>query len=174
MRVQDVVRLDLGDLRPSGRGDRHRAAAGRGGPRVRRTHIGGAPRSQGCRSMPAPRAGDRPHHRLHRAGAVDFAGARYELLDGQAEPHPAYTSSRHPATSTATSRWSSRATTVSVVLAGQSHDTASHWSADVLATRARSLGQDALLPEPGPWVARLLAFDPKRVVFAHDAAVWVP
>ena len=28
-----------------------------------------------------------------------------------------------------------------------------------------------------PWLsslARLLSFDPRRVVFAHDAAVWVP
>jgi N-acyl homoserine lactone hydrolase len=60
----------------------------------------------------------------------------------------------------------------SVVLAGQSHDTASQWSA-VLAARARGLGHDAPLPEPNPWVARLLAFDPRRVIFAHDAAVWV-
>jgi hypothetical protein len=24
------------------------------------------------------------------------------------------------------------------------------------------------------WIERLLSFDPKRVVFAHDAAVWEP
>ena len=34
---------------------------------------------------------------------------------------------------------------------------------------------DALaLPLAPPWMERLLAFDPRRVVFAHDAAVWEP
>ena len=51
-----------------------------------------------------------------------------------------------------------------VVLAGQSHDNASAWSADALAP-------PPLAPR---WMERLLAFDPRRVVFAHDAAVWEP
>ena len=62
----------------------------------------------------------------------------------------------------------------SVVLAGQSHDTASAWSADVLATRSRALGHTDPLPTAPAWMERLLAFDPKRVVFAHDAAAWEP
>jgi N-acyl homoserine lactone hydrolase len=62
----------------------------------------------------------------------------------------------------------------SIVLAGQSHDTASQWSADALASRAAQLGHEPPLPDPSPWMHRLLAFDPRRVVFAHDAAVWVP
>jgi hypothetical protein len=61
-----------------------------------------------------------------------------------------------------------------VVLAGQSHDTASAWSADVLAHSARALGHDEPLPVAPAWMERLLAFDPRRVVFAHDAAVWEP
>jgi N-acyl homoserine lactone hydrolase len=62
----------------------------------------------------------------------------------------------------------------SVVLAGQSHDTASAWSADALAARARDLGHGEPLPTYPPWMTRLLEFDPRRVVFAHDAAVWIP
>jgi N-acyl homoserine lactone hydrolase len=62
----------------------------------------------------------------------------------------------------------------SVVLAGQSHDTASAWSADVLATSAAAWGHEQPLPVAPGWMDRLLAFDPKRVVFAHDAAVWEP
>jgi N-acyl homoserine lactone hydrolase len=62
----------------------------------------------------------------------------------------------------------------SVVLAGQAHDTASEWSADALADQARGLGHLPPLPDPSPWTARLLAFDPRRVVFAHDASVWAP
>jgi len=61
-----------------------------------------------------------------------------------------------------------------VVLAGQSHDTASAWSADVLAASAARLGHTEPLPVPPAWMARLLEFDPRRVVFAHDAAVWEP
>jgi len=44
----------------------------------------------------------------------------------------------------------------------------------VLAARARELGHADPLPAPSPWLARILEFDPKRVVFAHDAAVWLP
>ena len=62
----------------------------------------------------------------------------------------------------------------SVVLAGQAHDSASQWSADVLAARAAVLGHTAPIPEASPWMQRILAFDPRRVVFAHDAAVWAP
>jgi hypothetical protein len=31
-------------------------------------------------------------------------------------------------------------------------------------------------PVPGyqPWLERLLEFDPRRVLFAHDACVWEP
>ena len=62
----------------------------------------------------------------------------------------------------------------SVVLAGQSHDSASAWSADALAAGARERGHDEPLPPYPPWMRRLLDLDPRRVVFAHDAAVWVP
>ncbi len=62
----------------------------------------------------------------------------------------------------------------SVVLAGQSHDTASAWSADALAASASVLGHAEPLPAAPAWMDRLLAFDPKRVLFAHDAAVWEP
>jgi hypothetical protein len=34
------------------------------------------------------------------------------------------------------------------------------------------LGHADPLPVPPAWMDRLLAFDPRRVVFAHDAAVW--
>ena len=63
----------------------------------------------------------------------------------------------------------------SVVLAGQAHDTTSQWSADVLAARAAELGHEPRRSRTAsPWMQRILAFDPRRVVFAHDAAVWVP
>ena len=105
---------------------------------------------------------------------VDFSGARYELLDGEAEilagvvviPTPGHVAGHQSV--------AVRCADGSVVLAGQSHDSASGFSADVLAETARELGHVAPLPTAPQWLARLLAFDPKRVYFAHDAAVWEP
>ena len=105
---------------------------------------------------------------------VDFPGARYELLDGEAEitagvhviPTPGHVEGHQSVVLECDDG--------SVVLAGQAHDTASQWSADALAARAVELGHEAPLPTASPWMARILEFDPKRVVFAHDSAVWIP
>lgn len=105
---------------------------------------------------------------------VDFAGACYELLDGEAEIAPGV----HviPTAGHVDGHQSVvlECADGSIVLAGQAHDTASEWSADALAARASEMGHEPPLPTASPWMARLLEFDPKRVVFAHDAAVWVP
>ncbi|MEO7060713.1 MAG: N-acyl homoserine lactonase family protein [Lapillicoccus sp.] len=62
----------------------------------------------------------------------------------------------------------------SIVVAGQSHDTASAWSADVLARRSVAEGAAPPLPTTPAWLERIAEFDPRRVVFAHDHAVWEP
>ncbi len=105
---------------------------------------------------------------------VDFTGAKYELLDGETQittgvhviPTPGHVDGHQSVVLECEDG--------SIVLAGQAHDLASHWSADVLAARARQLGHEPPLPSPSPWMDRLLAFDPKRVVFAHDHATWSP
>jgi len=61
-----------------------------------------------------------------------------------------------------------------VVVAGQSHDTASAFAADALAEAARAVGDRGALPTSPAWMARLVALDPRVVYFAHDNAVWVP
>ena len=61
-----------------------------------------------------------------------------------------------------------------VIVAGQSHDTAADYGADVLAVRAARAGQRAALPVPPDWIKLLEGFDPARVYFAHDHAVWEP
>ena len=107
-------------------------------------------------------------------GLVDFAGASYELLDGEVEiapgvhvvPTPGHVDGHQSVVVVCDDG--------SIVLAGQAHDSASQWSADALAAQAADLGHESPLPEASPWMARLLAFDPRRVVFAHDAAVWTP
>jgi N-acyl homoserine lactone hydrolase len=47
-------------------------------------------------------------------------------------------------------------------------------SLTVLAWRARRDGHSRPLPVPPAWVDRLQAFNPVRVVFAHDHSVWEP
>ena len=63
-----------------------------------------------------------------------------------------------------------------VVLAGQSHEHASALSTELLVRRAAADRPDGDAPGlPGPaWLDRLLELDPRRVLFAHDEAVWEP
>ncbi|WP_270888200.1 MBL fold metallo-hydrolase [Pedococcus sp. 5OH_020] len=138
-------------------------------------HIGANPRFAGTpihcqrRELDTARGGEYTVPEL-----VDFPGARYELLDGEAEiargvhviPTPGHVDGHQSLVVECDDG--------SVVLAGQAHDTASAWSGDVLAARAPELGHEAPLPSPSPWMRRVLEFDPRRVVFAHDSAVWQP
>jgi N-acyl homoserine lactone hydrolase len=138
-------------------------------------HIGGNPALAG-----RPVVCQRTELATARAGGytaealVDFAGATYDLVDGEAEvltgvhvvPTPGHVEGHQSLVVECGDG--------SVVLAGQSHETASSWSADVLAHRALGLGHHPPLPQAPAWMERLLSFDPRRVVFAHDAAVWVP
>lgn len=105
---------------------------------------------------------------------VDFAGASYELLDGEAEIAPGVHVIPTPGHVDGHQAVVLECADGSVVLAGQTHDTASLWSADALAALAPSLGHEPPLPAAPPWMDRLLAFDPRRVYFAHDASVWMP
>jgi N-acyl homoserine lactone hydrolase len=98
---------------------------------------------------------------------VDHEGARYEELDGEAEvlpgvrilPTPGHTPG-HQSVVVARSDGT-------VVVAGQSHDNATRFTGDVL-------GLHAGVGSPPAWLDRLLALDPRQVVFAHDNAVWTP
>ena len=94
---------------------------------------------------------------------IDFPGARYEVVDGEVEvapgvrlvPTPGHTAGHQSLL------------VGDVLLAGQTHDTASEWTADAEAVRRR----DAAVPPPPRWLPALLG----RVTearFAHDAAIW--
>jgi N-acyl homoserine lactone hydrolase len=98
---------------------------------------------------------------------IDHPGARYEELDGETEvlpgvvilPTPGHTAGHQ---SVLVTRGDG-----TVIVAGQSHDNASLFTGDVLAQRAGVGHYPA-------WLHRILAYDPKQVVFAHDNAVWTP
>ncbi len=115
------------------------------------------------------RAGDYTFDHL-----LDHPGASYRELDGETEVLPGLHVVPTPGHVAGHQSLVVECEDGSIVLAGQSHDTASAWSADVLAATARDHGHTDPLPLAPPWIERLLAFDPKRVVFAHDAAVWEP
>jgi N-acyl homoserine lactone hydrolase len=105
---------------------------------------------------------------------IDYPGSNYDLLDGEAEPWPGIHVVPTPGHVEGHQSLVVECEDGSVVLAGQSHDTASQWSADVLAVQANRLGHSAPLPVAPQWMEHLLDFDPRRVVFAHDASVWEP
>ncbi len=105
---------------------------------------------------------------------VDFIGARYELLDGETELAPGVHIIPTPGHVDGHQSVVLECDDGSIILAGQAHNTASEWSADALSARAPDLGHAQPLPVASAWMSRLLEFDPKRVVFAHDAAVWMP
>lgn len=105
---------------------------------------------------------------------VDFPGARYEELDGAAELAPGIRAVPTPGHTAGHQSLVITCEDGVLVLAGQAHDTASQWSADALAAQAPGLGHVPPLPTPSPWMSDLLTLGPRRVLFAHDRAVWQP
>jgi N-acyl homoserine lactone hydrolase len=61
-----------------------------------------------------------------------------------------------------------------VIVAGQSHDTATQYAADQLAWRAHHDGHGRPLPAIPDWIGALQQLDPRMVYFAHDRSVWTP
>jgi glyoxylase-like metal-dependent hydrolase (beta-lactamase superfamily II) len=105
---------------------------------------------------------------------VDFAGATYEVLDGEAEIRPGLWVIPTPGHTAGHQSLVVRQPDGTVVLAGQVTDTTSGFTNMTLARRAARDGLEPPLPPYPDWLDRLLAFDPRRVVFAHDAAEWTP
>jgi N-acyl homoserine lactone hydrolase len=105
---------------------------------------------------------------------VDVPGIRYELLDGETEILPGVYLIPTPGHTDGHQSMVVRAPDGTVVVAGQSHDTATAYAADALARHAARDGHGEPLPVPPEWIDRLLAFDPSRVYFAHDHSVWIP
>jgi N-acyl homoserine lactone hydrolase len=105
---------------------------------------------------------------------IDPPGLDYEVLDGEAEvlggvvvvPTPGHTDGHQSVVVTSSDG--------TVVVAGQCHDSATAYSADALALRSRREGDSEIPTITAAWLQRLQSMDPRRVVFAHDQAVWEP
>jgi glyoxylase-like metal-dependent hydrolase (beta-lactamase superfamily II) len=105
---------------------------------------------------------------------VDHAGSSYHEIDGEAEILPGVILVPTPGHTAGHQSLVVRCDDGTVVLAGQSHEHASDFAADALAVHARQAGAAEPLPIAPEWVERLLDLDPRRVLFAHDLAVWEP
>lgn len=103
---------------------------------------------------------------------VDAPGLRYEQLDGEAEILPQVTVIPTPGHTAGHQSVIVRRADGTVVVAGQSHDTATAYSRDALAWRAHRDQHAEPLPPTPAWIDRLQRLDPARVVFAHDNAEW--
>ena len=101
-------------------------------------------------------------------------GGRFEELAGETEvlsgvfliPTPGHTQGHQSLVV--------RRTDGTLILAGQSHDTATEYAADHLSWRAHNDAHGQPLPEVPMWMKRLQDFDPRAVYFAHDHSIWVP
>jgi N-acyl homoserine lactone hydrolase len=139
-------------------------------------HCGGNPLLAGTpiivQSTELVTAHDTPDYTMPEL--VDFTGATYRELDGEAEiwpgvwviPTPGHTAGHQSLVVVQRDG--------TVILAGQAHDFAAEFSGDYLARRAMREGAEPPLPSYRPWLNRLLDFDPRRVLFAHDNSVWEP
>jgi N-acyl homoserine lactone hydrolase len=105
---------------------------------------------------------------------IDPPGLEYEVLEGEAEvldgvvviPTPGHTDGHQSVVVTSDDG--------TVIVAGQCHDSATTYASDALALRARGTGGSRALIVTPAWLERLQSMDPRRVVFAHDQAVWEP
>ncbi|MBU2662087.1 MBL fold metallo-hydrolase [Actinoplanes bogorensis] len=98
---------------------------------------------------------------------VDHPGATIEPVDGEAEimpgvrllPTPGHTEGHQSVVITRRDG--------TLIVAGQSHDNASQFTTD-------ALNHQTGVAAPPAWLPRLLALDPRQILFAHDNAVWTP
>lgn len=101
-------------------------------------------------------------------------GTRFEQVTGQAELLPGIFLMPTPGHTAGHQSLVVRRADGTVIVAGQSHDTATQYAADRLAWQARRDGHGPPLPGFPDWIGALQQLDPRMVYFAHDHSVWIP
>lgn len=101
-------------------------------------------------------------------------GCRFEQVTGEVELLPGVFLMPTPGHTLGHQSLIVRRPDGAVIVAGQSHDTATQYAADQLAWQAHRDGHGQPLPDPPEWVAVLQQLDPRAVYFAHDRSVWMP
>jgi len=102
---------------------------------------------------------------------VEFAGGRYELLDGETEVWPGLRLIPTPGHTDGHQSLLIETAEGPVLLAGQSFNSASEYAAALLERELHRSGADPESAYPG-WMDRVAEADPVRVLFAHDTASW--
>jgi N-acyl homoserine lactone hydrolase len=105
---------------------------------------------------------------------VDPPGVCYELLDGDSEILPSVVAVATPGHTAGHQSVVVRRRDGTVIVAGQSHDTATAYARDTLGWRATRDGHTHDVTDIPAWIPVLQQFDPARVVFAHDHSEWRP
>ncbi|MCA1831850.1 MAG: N-acyl homoserine lactonase family protein [Actinomycetota bacterium] len=100
----------------------------------------------------------------------DFDDARFELLSGEAEPVPGIRIIPTPGHTDGHQSLVVDTAKGRIVLAGQAFNFANEYAAARYALSLARAGSDA--PGYPSWVARFDEFDPVKVLFAHDYAIW--
>ena len=101
---------------------------------------------------------------------AEFDGARFELLEGEAEIVPGVRIVPTPGHVPGHQSFVIDTKEGRIVIAGQAYQDAAMYARDLYAWQLDREGRPH--PEYAPWVARLQEFDPWRVTFAHDLAIW--
>jgi N-acyl homoserine lactone hydrolase len=105
---------------------------------------------------------------------VDFPDANYQIIAGEVELLPDLWVLPTPGHTDGHQSIAVRCDDGSVVLAGQAHDTATEFAADLRAAVMRRERGDGEVPPYRGWMDRVLEFDPRRILFAHDLSVVEP
>ena len=101
---------------------------------------------------------------------AEFDGANFELLEGEAEIAPGVRIVPTPGHVPGHQSFVVETREGRIVIAGQAFQDAAMYARDLYAWRLDREGRPH--PQYAPWVARLQEFDPWRVTFAHDLAIW--
>jgi glyoxylase-like metal-dependent hydrolase (beta-lactamase superfamily II) len=100
---------------------------------------------------------------------ADFEGARYEPTEGEADVLPGMRVIPTPGHSPGHQSMVIDTTAGRFILAGQAVNFASNYATARLGWELGTRGVEVEYPE---WIERLQEFDPRKVMFAHDVAIW--
>jgi len=103
--------------------------------------------------------------------AYEFAGATFELVDGEADVAPGLRIIPTPGHVPGHQSLVVETHHGRIVIAGQAFNEASEYARAQFALELEAGGTAQHAPYPD-WIARFAEFDPVRVLFAHDLALW--
>jgi N-acyl homoserine lactone hydrolase len=106
---------------------------------------------------------------------VRFDGAKMELHDGDADIFPGVRIISTPGHTPGHQSLLVETREGRILIAGQATNDASEYARAQLAWKVRTAAAEETAPEVAAWIVRVQEeFAPRRVLFAHDLAIWEP